>query len=356
MGLLSDYDYLLPHDRIAQTPLEDRAASKLLWIEPFSGQIRHLAFRDCAGLLREGDLLVLNETRVTARRLLGRKTSGGAVEALLLREVGHGRYTALLKPGRRLKPGAEIEFEGGLRAKVAAMGDGFRDLQFEAQPDLRERIASFGAVPLPPYISARLDNEERYQTVYARSPGSAAAPTAGLHFTEELLDQLRGQGVRTATVQLDVSVDTFRPIEAEHVEHHRMHGEWCRVPEATVDAVRTCRGRVIAVGTTTVRTLETFATGRRQLESGERLSTLYIRPGFPFQVVDGLFTNFHMPRTSLLVMLAAFVGRDRLFAAYTEALETGYRFLSFGDSMLVLPEGMMGGGGDANEAPVSVSL
>jgi S-adenosylmethionine:tRNA ribosyltransferase-isomerase len=309
----------------------------LLHLHRDTGRIEHRRFAEVVEILRPGDLLVMNDTRVSAIRLFGRKPTGGEVEALLLREEAPGRYEALVKPGRRLKEDARIEFPGGLAATVReARPDGRRLLEFEARPDLLDRLAEVGRVPLPPYIREKLGDDERYQTVYSRQGGSAAAPTAGLHFTPELLEALRAGGVETAWVTLDVGLDTFRPLQAENLAEHRMHGERCVMPQETATKIAKTVGRIIAVGTTTVRTLETFATGTRSVQPGETVSHLFIRPGFRFQVVDGMFTNFHMPRTSMLMMIAALSTRERIMEAYGEALNREYRFLSFGDSMLIL--------------------
>ena len=331
------FDYLLPAERIAQQPLADRAASKMLHLDRATGQVHHRVFRDCPSLLREGDLLVLNDTRVSAVRLLGQKPTGAAVEFFLLRDRGNGLYETLVKPGRRLRPGSVVEFEQGLAGRVEAQMPDSRRLVLLTHPtSVPEALAAVGRVPLPPYIHEELQDPDRYQTVYARTDGSSAAPTAGLHFTPEILDAIRDLGVALSTVTLDVGLDTFRPIEAENVDDHPMQGERCRVPDDTAEAVANCRGRVIAVGTTTVRTLETFARGPRRLEPGETVSKLFLKPGSEFQIVDGMFTNFHMPRTTMLLMLAALAGPEAVLAAYREALAADYRFLSFGDSMLVL--------------------
>ena len=336
MDRLSDYDYNLPEALIAQTPLEDRAASRLLVLPKESGPIEHRLFRDVPDLLREGDLLVLNDTRVSSLRLLGRKPTGAAVEALLLSEPSPGEFVALMKPGKRLRVGAVVEFDGLRASVVEELGDGQRRLAFDPHPVLSARLREIGTVPLPPYITAALADPERYQTVIAAQNGSAAAPTAALHFTSELLDTLRAQGVVIATVTLSVGLDTFRPVDSEDLDEHRMHGEVCEVPEATAEAVARCRGRVVAVGTTSVRTLETFAEGPRRLATGRRTSRLFIRPGYEWKIVDGMFTNFHLPKTTMLMMLSSLVGRDRLLDAYEEAIRGRYRFLSFGDSMLVI--------------------
>jgi S-adenosylmethionine:tRNA ribosyltransferase-isomerase len=334
---LSDYDYHLPESAIAQTPLEDRSASKLLHLHKDSLGLDHRTFRDVLTILQPGDLLVLNNTRVSALRLLGRKETGAAVELLLLREEGTGLFEALAKPGKRLQPGARMVFDQGLEAAVVEnRGDGRKLVQFTTAPDLTQKLRAVGAVPLPPYIHETLSEDERYQTVYGSVPGSSAAPTAGLHFTPSLLEELERLGVHIGYVTLDVGIDTFRPVQTENLSEHVMHGERCSVPPETAEMVSSCTGRIVAVGTTAVRTLESFAIGRRKLTSGSKTTDIFIRPGFRFQVVDGMFTNFHMPRTTMLVMLSALVPRERLFQAYREALDRDYRFLSFGDSMLIL--------------------
>lgn len=336
MDRLSDYDYELPEELIAQTPLEDRAASRLLLLPKNGGPVEHRQFREIVHLLREGDLLVLNDTRVSALRLIGHKASGAAVEALLISESAPGTFEALMRPGRRLRTGARVEF-GDLAATVEAeLPEGRRRLCFDPVSNLEARLREIGTVPLPPYIHAALADPERYQTVVARKAGSAAAPTAALHFTPEILTELRYRGIRTATVTLSVGLDTFRPVQSEDLDQHRMHGEICEIGEETAEAIATCSGRIVAVGTTSVRTLETFATGPRRVATGQRTSTLFIRPGYRWQIVDGMFTNFHLPKTTMLMMLSALVGRERLLSAYEEAVEERYRFLSFGDSMLVI--------------------
>lgn len=337
MERLSDYDYVLPEDRIAQTPLADRAASKLLVVPRDGSAFQHRTFRDVVDLLEPGDLLVMNDTRVSAVRLIGHRPTGGATELLLLREVAEDTWEALARPGKRLGVGATAEFDGGLVATVRqVLPDGRRHVHLTAPGGVAAALAAVGKVPLPPYIRVSLEDKERYQTVYAATAGSAAAPTAGLHFTPEVLGALHAKGVKTATVTLDVGLDTFRPIHEEDPTRHAIHGERCAVPAATAEAVANCRGRVIAVGTTSVRTLETFAEGPRRLRVGSQESRLYITPGFDWKIVDGMFTNFHMPRTTMLLMISAMAGRDRIMTAYAEALTHDYRFLSFGDSMLIL--------------------
>lgn len=275
----------------------------------------------------------MNDTRVTARRLHGHRSTGGKVEALILGDAGGGLFQALVKPARRVRVGDRVEFAGGLTAQIEGIEPEGRRLLRLSDPGA---LATAGQVPLPPYIARQIADPERYQTVYGRSPGSAAAPTAGLHFTRELLGRLRSQGVETALVTLDVGLDTFRPVSAEDTSLHQMHGERCTVPPETAQAISRCRGRVVAVGTTTVRALETFAVGPRSVEPGSTVSRLLIEPPHDFRAIDGMFTNFHMPRTTMLLMVAALAGREPLMAAYEEAVRLRYRFLSFGDSMLIL--------------------
>ncbi len=336
MDRLSDYDYDLPESLIAQTPLADRAASRLLWLNRSSGAVEHRQFRDVLEILQPGDLLVVNNTRVTARRLFGHKPTGGEVELLLLREVAPRQFECLAKPGRRLPVGAKVEFgEGWPIATVVAVSEGpTRTVEFASDPT--RLIEEAGMVPLPPYITTPLGDAERYQTVFAERGGSAAAPTAALHFTNELVEALQRQGIVFAEVTLDVGLDTFRPVQVDNLAEHVMHGESCTVPTATAEKISACQGRVIGVGTTSVRTLESFAVGPRRVEAGTRSTSLFVRPGFAFKVVDGMFTNFHMPRTTMLMMISAMASHEAVFRAYREAIAERYRFLSFGDSMLIV--------------------
>ena len=332
---LSEFDFDLPEELIAQTPLSDRASSRLLVIERESGRIQHLVFRDIVRLLEPGDLLVLNDTRVSARRLLGTKDSGLRVEALIM-SSSNEEYLALTKPAKKLRIGDRVTFDDGLTARVVGtQGGGLRSFVFEGGcPE--DVIGRAGSIPLPPYIRQTVQDEGRYQTVYASTPGSAAAPTAGLHFTDDVFIELKSKGVHTARVTLDVGLDTFRPVQSERIHDHSIHGERCVMPAETAQAVRECTGRIIAVGTTSVRTLESFATGPRCVSHGEMVSRLFVTPGYKFQVVDGMLTNFHMPKTTMLFMVAAMAGHGHLKAAYKEAVQERYRFLSFGDSMLVV--------------------
>lgn len=337
MERLDEYDYELPDELIAQVPLEDRAGSRLLWLHRESGVIEDRMFRDIVEILEPGDLLVWNDTRVSALRLKGAKPTGGAVEALVLRETSEGTFEALVKPGKRLKPGAVIEFSPHLKATVSAeLEEPLKEIRFEQIPGWRTELETHGRLPLPPYITEEIQDPERYQTVYSRTGGSAAAPTAGLHFTEELLAQLAKRRIQTANVTLDVSLDTFRPVVTDNLAEHKMHGEKCTISEETAAKIERATGRIIAVGTTTARTLESFADGHRRVRSGTMSTSIFIRPGYEFQVVDGLFTNFHMPRTTMLMMISALASKDRIDAAYRHATQHRYRFLSFGDSMLIL--------------------
>lgn len=287
-------------------------------------------FLELSELLDPGDLVVVNETRVRAARLIGHRSgTGGKVELFLLSKNADGSWEAMAKPARRLREGVVIELDG-LTATVLGKGHGLLTISLDAE-DGEAAVQEAGHVPLPPYFTGRLDDDERYQTMFARKLGSAAAPTAGLHFTPEVVRRLEEKGIAMATVDLQVSLDTFRPITTSTVEDHQMHSEWCAVPPETARAVAQA-GRVIAVGTTVVRTLESFAAGRGVVEPGEKRTDLFLMPGSEFQVVDGLVTNFHMPGSTLLVLLAAFMG-ERWRETYETALERGYRFLSFGDAM-----------------------
>jgi len=331
------FDYNLPIELIAQEPVEPRDSSRLLIIHRETGTLEHGHFYDLPRYLSMGDTLVLNDTRVSAWRLFGRKTTGGNVETLLLKPLGQGLWHALVKPGRRLQVGTQIDFSQNLSAMVVERHeDGTRTLFFEPADELESLLPGIAQVPLPPYIHSVLPDPERYQTVYAKQPGSAAAPTAGLHFTPSLLQTLRANGVKIACVTLHVSLDTFRPLQSELIEEHKMHGEHFEIDEAAAEMINTTPGRVIAVGTTAIRTLESSAAekGRVQPKKGE--TSLYIQPGYEFQIVQGIVTNFHLPRTTMLVLISAFTGIDLLMKAYRDAVQKQYRFLSFGDAMLIL--------------------
>lgn len=329
-------DYDLPERLIAQRPLDRRSDSRLLCLDRYSGTIRHAYFRDLAGILEPGDMLVTNESRVSARRLIGKRSSGGVVE-MLVTASSDGEGIALCRPAKRLRPGDRVSLEDRWEVEVLEdLGAGRRRFRWLDAQAAQEGLATAGQIPLPPYVHDKLLDEERYQTVYGKVPGSAAAPTAGLHFDEESLEALRERGVERANVSLAIGLDTFRPISSESLADHVMHGERYEVPEGTVQAVQNCAGRIIAVGTSSCRTLESASLGPRRIQAGPGESKLLIEPGYSFQVADGLLTNFHMPRTTMLAMVAAFVGVEPLIEAYRQAVLAEYRFLSFGDAMLVV--------------------
>ena len=340
------FDYDLPPELIAQHP-KPRGESRLLVLHRESGRIEHRAFSDMGDYLQAGDTLVLNDTRVTARRLLGLRENGLPAEVLLLRPVGNRAWAALVKPGKSLRIGKTLTLPdpiGGkpLLATVAeTTPEGGRVLAF-ADTEARDRIAVWGETPLPPYIHAKLgkNEEERYQTVYAREGGSAAAPTAGLHFTDAQLKKIQAQGVSLAFLTLHVGVGTFRPVRAEEIEAHEMHKETYHLSQNAAEVINSTRGRVFAVGTTSVRTLESVALQNE--EAGKRvLSTagetqIFITPGFPFRATDALITNFHLPKSTLLMLVSAFANREQVMEAYAQAIAERYRFFSFGDAMLIL--------------------
>ncbi|HLF44124.1 MAG TPA: tRNA preQ1(34) S-adenosylmethionine ribosyltransferase-isomerase QueA [Acidimicrobiia bacterium] len=329
---VSDFTYPLPESAIAQEPIEPRHDSRLLDTRDLSDH----RFLDLPELLQPEDLVVVNETRVRAARLLGkRRDSGGEVELLILTARTDGLWEALARPSRRLRPGIEIEFEGLTALIVKRPEEGVVVVDLHA-PDVEAAMAAAGEVPLPPYFKGKLADPDRYQTMFARLPGSAAAPTAGLHFTDEVIAGLESRGIAISTVDLHVGIDTFRPMTVEMVEDHRMHAEWCSVPAATVDAISAARERgsaVVAIGTTVARALESSVGPDGVLRPGTQETDLFLRPGSPFHVVDTLVTNFHVPGSTLMVLVAAFMG-ERWRDAYRHALEGGYRFLSFGDAML----------------------
>lgn len=339
---VSDFDYELPEDLIAQQPVEPRDAARLLVVDRETGRLEHRRFRDLPRYLTAGDVLVLNDTRVIPARLFGLKEpTGGRVEVLLLERREPDVWEALVRPGRRVPAGSRVAFgQGGLRAVVLDRTEaGGRLLRFEPAGELDRRLGELGQMPLPPYIRAPLSDPERYQTVYARQEGSAAAPTAGLHFTPALLRQVADHGVQVAYLTLHVGLGTFRPVQVERIEEHTMHAEYYAVPEATAAAVNKARRdgrRVVAVGTTVARTLEAAAGDDGAVRAGEGRTDLFIYPGYRWKVVDGLVTNFHLPRSTLLMLVSAFLGRERTLAAYEEAVRQRYRFFSFGDAMLIL--------------------
>lgn len=332
------FDYKLPEELIAQEPLPERDQSRLLVLHKNTGRIEHRRFRDIVEYVSPDDLMVMNDTRVTATRLHGRKhPTGGVVEALLLKKIEPGRWEAMVKPGRRVPVSTRLDFGSGLMADVEArLDDGGRVLRFLCEEDCDALIAERGEVPLPPYICRRLEERERYQTIYAKAGGSAAAPTAGLHFTPGTFDRLREKGTEFAFVTLEVGIATFRPVRTANIMEHEMHQEAVVVTEETADKVNSRKGRLITVGTTTARVIEAAAVkdGRLAPFCGE--TDLYITPGHDFKLVDVLVTNFHMPRSTLLILISALAGRDNIIRAYEEAVRKKYRFLSFGDAMLIV--------------------
>lgn len=335
---LSDFDYSLPEELIAQEPLRERDKSRLLVVDRGEKTIEDHRFFELPEFLRDDDLMVFNDTRVVPARLFGHKETGGKVEVLLLRRIEPAVWEAMVKPGRRVGIGVRLLFDGGLSAVVEDRSDqGSRTLRFEADSDPEELIKRVGEAPLPPYIHKSLQDPERYQTVYAAAEGSAAAPTAGLHFTPELLAKIESRGIRKVFVTLHVGLATFRPVRTPDIEDHEMHAEWFEIGEECADAINSARGRIVCVGTTTARALESAAVGRRRVahQPGLSQTNLYVKPPYDFQVVEALITNFHMPRSSLLILVSAFAGVELIRAAYEHAVEQRYRFLSFGDAMLL---------------------
>ncbi|PSB35357.1 tRNA preQ1(34) S-adenosylmethionine ribosyltransferase-isomerase QueA [Chlorogloea sp. CCALA 695] len=345
---LASYDYRLPLEQIAQNPAFPRDSAKLLVVNS-STDYHHGIFSDLPSLLQPGDLLIMNDTRVIPARLYGRKTSGAAIEVLLLEEKQTNTWLALVKPGKRLQPGVQIVFVGTKEQYITATvleidePTGGRLLKFDVPNNLSllQVIDSFGKMPLPPYITNSQADDDEYQTVYAQNLGAIASPTAGLHFTPELIQKLAELGINSAFVTLHVGVGTFRPVEVEDVTTHKMHGEWIDVSQATVEQIRATKakgGRIIAVGTTAVRALEGAAAASGQLKPFCGKTHMFIYPGYQWRVVDGLITNFHLPRSSLLMLVSALIGRQRLLDLYEDAIAQSYRFYSFGDAMLILPE------------------
>ena len=342
-GLPTDlFDYELPPELIAQTPAEPRDASRLLVLHRATGQIEHARFRDVGRWLGPSDVLVVNRSRVVPARLMARRRpGGGAAEILLLRRRDAGLWEALVRPGRKLGPGSLVDLDDGIVGEVVERtAAGGRLLRFAGpQEDVDDAVLGLGRLPLPPYIHGYAGDPERYQTVYADEPGSAAAPTAGLHFTPELLAALQARGIGLATVTLQIGLDTFRPVKADDLRQHEIHRETCSVPPETVRAIAETRargGRVVAVGTTTVRSLETAAADGLSERGWSGETALYILPGYQFRAVDALVTNFHLPKSTLLALISAFAGRGLILDAYREAIRERYRFFSFGDAMLIL--------------------
>ena len=336
----SDFDFQLPEELIAQTPLERRDASRLLTLDRESGAVGHHHFYDLPRFLRPGDCLVLNDSRVLPARLIGHRPTGGACEVLLLVDKGGDLWECLVRPGRKLKPGAQVIFgDGQLTATVEEeLNDGKRTVRFHYQGIFLEILEQLGRMPLPPYIKAELQDQERYQTVYSRVVGSAAAPTAGLHFTPELLEQVREMGVKVCYVTLHVGLGTFRPVKAEEITDHEMHSEFCQISQETADIINETKrngGRVICVGTTSCRTVESFAAEDGTMSERSGWTSIFIYPGYKFKVLDALITNFHLPQSTLIMLVSALAGREHVLAAYEEAVREKYRFFSFGDAMFI---------------------
>ena len=335
-----DFWYELPEELIAQTPLEKRDTSRLLVLDKATGEIDHRHFYDIIDCLQPGDCLVMNDSRVLPARLLGQRPTGGAVELLLLRDLGDKRWECLAKPGRKLQIGQQVIFGNGeLTATIADVcEDGNRIVEFHYEGIFLEVLERLGKMPLPPYIKAELNDQERYQTVYSRQVGSAAAPTAGLHFTNELLEKIRQKGVKTAFVTLHVGLGTFRPVKAESISEHHMHSELCMLSQETADVLNETKqngGRIICVGTTSCRTLESLVNEDGTFGAASRWTDIFIFPGYQFKAMDGLITNFHLPESTLVMLVSAFAGREQVLNAYQEAVKERYRFFSFGDAMFI---------------------
>ena len=336
-----DFWYDLPEELIAQTPLQQRDSSRLCVLDRNSGKVKHQHFYDILEYLQPGDCLVMNDSRVLPARLLGNRPTGGAVELLLLRDLGEKKWECLAKPGRKLQKGAEVVFGNGeLTGTVAEVKeDGNRIVEFRYEGIFLEVLESLGKMPLPPYIKAELQDQERYQTVYSRQVGSAAAPTAGLHFTNDLLDKIRQKGIKTAFVTLHVGLGTFRPVKAENILEHHMHSELCMMGEETariLNETKASGGRIICVGTTSCRTLESLVNEDGTFEAKSCWTEIFIYPGYEFKAMEGLITNFHLPESTLVMLVSAFAGRENVLAAYEEAVKERYRFFSFGDAMAIL--------------------
>ena len=337
----SDFYYDLPKELIAQTPIEKRDASRLMTLERTTGAVEHHHFYELPDFLNPGDCLILNDSRVLPARLLGQRLpGGGACEVLLLIDRGDKTWECLVRPGRKMRTGAKLSFGNGeLTAEVVGeLEGGNRLVRFDYDGIFLEVLEHLGKMPLPPYIKEELQDQERYQTVYSKVLGSAAAPTAGLHFTPELLEKIRAKGVKIGYVTLHVGLGTFRPVKEDTIEDHPMHSEYCTIPQETADLINETRangGRCICVGTTSCRTLESWAAEDGHMEAKSGWTDIYIYPGYRFKVMDGLVTNFHLPESTLIMLVSAFAGREHVLAAYEEAVREKYRFFSFGDAMFI---------------------
>ncbi|BFK81808.1 MULTISPECIES: tRNA preQ1(34) S-adenosylmethionine ribosyltransferase-isomerase QueA [Clostridium] len=338
---VSDFDFYLPEELIAQHPLEKRDTSRLMVLDKKTGEIEHKIFKDIIDYLNEGDTLVLNNTRVMPARLIGEKeNTGGKIEFLLLKRLEGDKWECLAKPGKTAKPGRRFTFgDGKLKCEVLeVLETGNRVIEFEYDGIFEEVLDSLGEMPLPPYIHERLEDSERYQTVYSKEKGSAAAPTAGLHFTEELLEQIKAKGVNIAYVTLHVGLGTFRPVKAETIDEHVMHSEFYQVSEETARIVNETKdrgGKIISVGTTSTRTLETIGDENGRIKECSGWTNIFIYPGYKFKVVDRLITNFHLPESTLIMLVSTLAGKDHVLNAYNEAVKERYRFFSFGDAMFI---------------------
>ena len=336
-----DFWYDLPEELIAQTPLEKRDGSRLMVLDRTTGAVTHKHFYDLIDYLQPGDCLVMNDSRVLPARLLGHRPTGGAVEVLLLKDLGGKRWECLCRPGKKMQVGQTVSFgDGSLTATVAEVReDGNRVVEFRYEGIFLEILERLGKMPLPPYIKEELQDQERYQTVYSRESGSAAAPTAGLHFTKDLLRRIREKGVNEAFVTLHVGLGTFRPVKAEEVTEHHMHSEFCMMSQETADLLNETKkngGRIICVGTTSCRTLESLVNEDGTFSEKNAWTEIFIYPGYQFKAMDGLVTNFHLPESTLVMLVSAFAGREHILNAYNIAVRERYRFFSFGDAMLIL--------------------
>ena len=337
----TDFSFDLPQELIAQTPIPQRDHSRLMILDKQTGKTEHRHFYDLPEYLDPGDCLVLNDSRVLPARLLGSRSSGGAVELLLLKDLGDNKWECLCRPGKKIREGTELFFgDGKLTAHVLEITEGGnRIVRFFYEGIFMEILEELGRMPLPPYITAELNEPERYQTVYSKIPGSAAAPTAGLHFTKELLERIAAKGVNVSYLTLHVGLGTFRPVKEEDIEDHLMHSEFCTVTDDTARAVNAAKlrgNRIIAVGTTSCRTLESFAAEDGTLMAGSRWTDIFIYPGYTFRCVDALVTNFHLPESTLIMLVSAMAGRENVLQAYQRAIDLRYRFFSFGDAMLII--------------------
>ncbi len=336
----SDFDYRLPKELIAQSPMEQRDTSRLMILNRVTGETEDRYFYELPRLLHSGDCLVLNDSRVLPARLKGKRSTGGTVELLLLTYRGEDNWECLARPGKRVRPGSKVYFgEGKLIAEILAeLPDGMRLVHFLYSGTFLEVLECLGEMPLPPYIHGKLKDPERYQTVYSRASGSAAAPTAGLHFTPALLEEIRALGVKICFITLHVGLGTFRPVKADDIEGHEMHSEFCLIPQQTADLINETRrrgGRVVCVGTTSCRTVESFAAEDGTLRECSGWTDIFIYPGYRFKVTDALITNFHLPKSTLIMLVSALAGREHVLAAYREAVRKQYRFYSFGDAMFI---------------------